>query len=77
MNLVLCLVFVTAVISTRCSFYITSRNTYTSVLVITVALLFDYLWLTCNMLLLFGDVELNLGPYQNTAKKTFCLPLEL
>ena len=38
-------------------------------LVITVDLLFDYLWFTCNLLLLCGDVELNLGSNQNTAKK--------
>ena len=38
-------------------------------LIITVALLFDYLWFTCNLLLLYGDIELNPGPNQNTAKK--------
>ena len=38
-------------------------------LVISVALLFDYLWFMCNLLLLCGDVELNSGPNQNTAKK--------
>ena len=66
MNLVLFLVFTIAVLSPRCSFYITSRNTYTSILVIAVALLFDY---PCNLLLLCGDVDLNPGPNQNTAKK--------
>ena len=69
MNLALFLVFAIAVLSPRCSFYITSRNTYTSILVITVALLSDYLWFTCKLLLLCGDVELNPGPNQNTAKK--------
>ena len=69
MNLVLFLVFAIAVLSLRCSFYITSRNTYTSILVITVALLFDYLWFTCNLLLLCGNIKLNLEPNQNTAKK--------
>ena len=38
-------------------------------LVITVALLFDYLCFKCNLLLPCGDVELNLGPKENTAKK--------
>ena len=69
MNLALFLVFAIAILSPRCSFHITSRNTYTSILVITVDLLFDYLWFTCNLLLLCGDVELNLGSNQNTAKK--------
>ena len=69
MNLVVFLFFAIAVLTPRCSFYMTSRNTYTSILVITVALLSDYLWLTCNLLLVCGDVELNLGPNQNTAKK--------
>ena len=68
-NLVLFLIFVIAVLSPRSSFYITSRNTYLSKLVITVALLFIYLLLTCNLLLLCGDVELKPGPNQNTAKK--------
>ena len=70
MNLVLFLVFAFAVLSPRCSFYITSRNTttYTSILLIIVALLSDYHWFTCNLLLLCGDVELNLGPDLNTAK---------
>ena len=68
-NLVLFLIFVTAVLSPRCSFYITSRNTYLSKLVITVASLFIYLLFTCNLLLLCGDVELKPGPNQNTAKK--------
>ena len=69
MNLVLFLVFAIAVLSPRCSFYITSRNTYTSVLVITVALISDYLWFTCNLLLLCCNVELSPGLNQNTAKK--------
>ena len=68
-NLVLFLIFVIAVLSPRSSFYITSRNTYLSKLVITVALLFIYLLFTCNLLLLCGDVELKPGPNQNTAKK--------
>ena len=38
-------------------------------MVITVALLSDYLWFTCNLLLLCGDVKLNPGPNQRTAKK--------
>ena len=69
MNLVLLLVFVIAVLSPRCSFYITSSNTYTSILVATVALLFNYLWFMGNLLLLCGNVELIPGPNQNTAKK--------
>ena len=67
MNVVLILVFV-IVLLPRCSFYITPRNTCTSVLVITVALIFDYLWLKCNLLLLCADVEFNPGPKQNIAK---------
>ena len=69
MNLVLFLVSVIAVLSPRCSFDIASRNTYTSILVIIVALLFHYLRFTCNLLLLCDDVELNPGPNQNTPKK--------
>ena len=69
MNLVLFLVFVIAVLSPRCSFYIASRSTYTSIVVIIIALLFDYLWFMYNLILLCGDVEINLGPNQNTAKK--------
>ena len=69
MNLVLFLVFAIAVLSPRSSFFITSRNTYTSILVITVPLLSDYLCFTCNLLLLSDDVELNPGPNQNTAKR--------
>ena len=69
MNLVLLLVFAIAVLLPRCSFYITSRSPCTSILVITVALLSDYLWFTCNLLLLCDDVELNPGFNQNTAKK--------
>ena len=68
MNLVLLLVFPTAVLAPRCSFYIISRNTYASILVITVPLLSDNLWFMCNLLLLCGDVELNPGPNQNIAK---------
>ena len=68
MNLVLFLVFV-IVLSPRCSFHITPSNTCTSMPVITVALIFDYLWFKCNLLLLCGDVKLNPGPKQNTAKK--------
>ena len=67
-NLALFLVFVISVLSPRCSFYMTSRNTYTSILV-AVALLFDYLWFTCNLLLLCGDVERNPGTNQSTTKK--------
>ena len=76
MNLVLFLAFAIAVLSPRCSFYVTWRNTYTSILVNTVALLSDYLWFTCNLLLLCGDFELNPGPNQNTVKGTFNLSLE-
>ena len=54
---------------TRCSFDINLRNTYTSILIITIALLFNYLWFKCNLLLLCGDVELNPRPNQNTAKE--------
>ena len=61
--------FVIAVLSPRRSFCITLRNTYTPILVITVTLLFNYLWFTCNLLLLCGDVELNSGPNQNSAKE--------
>ena len=72
MNLALFLVFV-IVLSPRRSFHITPVNTGTSVLVITVALIFDYLCFKCNLLLLCDDVELNPGPKQNTAKKfTVC-----
>ena len=42
-------------------------------LVIIVALIFDYLCFKCDLLLLCGDVELNPGPKQNTAKQfTIC-----
>ena len=42
-------------------------------LIITVALAFDYLCFKCNSYLLCGDVELNPGPKENTAKKfTIC-----
>ena len=72
MNLVLFLVFV-IVLSQRRSFHITPSNIRTSMLVITAALIFDYLCFNCNLLLLCGDVELNPGPKQNTAKKiTMC-----
>ena len=67
MNLVLLLVFVT-VLSSKRSFHITPRNTGTSVLVITIALIFDYLWFTCKLLSLCDDVELNPGSKQNTPK---------
>ena len=66
-KLVLFLVFV-IVFSPRRSFHITPINTGTSMLVITVALIFDYLCFKCNLLLLCGDVELNQVPKQNTAK---------
>ena len=49
--------------------YTASRSTYASILVVTIALLFDYLWFTCNLHLLCSNVELNPGPNQNTAKK--------
>ena len=39
-------------------------------LVITVPLLFGYSWFKRNLLLLCGDVKLNPGPKQNTAKKS-------
>ena len=68
-NLALFLVFVIAVLSPRRSFYITSWNTLTLILVITVGLPFEFLWFTCNLLLLCGDVELNPEPNQNTIKK--------
>ena len=45
-------------------------------LVITVALLFDYLSFKCNLHLLWGDVEFNPEPKQNTAKNKFYLSLE-
>ena len=75
MNLVLFLVFV-IVLSPRRSFHITPINAGTSMLVITVALIFDYLCFKCNLLLLCSDVELNPGPKQNTAKKIDSLPLK-
>ena len=68
MNLVLFLVFV-IILSPRCSFHITPKNICTSMLAITVALIFDYLWFKCNLLLLCGDVEFNPGTKQNTAPK--------
>ena len=63
------LIFAIAVLSRRWSFYITSRNICTSTLVITVALIFDYQWLKCNLLLLCSNVELNPGPKQNTTQE--------
>ena len=60
MNLVLSLVFV-IVLSPRRNFHITPINTVTSMLVITIALIFDYLCFNCNLLLQCGDVELNPG----------------
>ena len=70
MNLLLFLVFV-IVLSPRISLHII--NTGTSMLVINVALIFDYLCFKYNLLLLCGDVEINPGPKQNTAKKiTIC-----
>ena len=38
-------------------------------LVITVALIFNYLCFKCNLLLQCGDIELNPGPKQDTVKK--------
>ena len=38
-------------------------------LVTNVALLLDYLWFKYSLLLLFGDVDLNPEPKQNTARK--------
>ena len=70
MSLLLLLLYAIVVVSPRCSFHTTSRNTYTSMLVITVALLLDYLWFTCNLLLLRGDVKPNSEPDQNTAKNS-------
>ena len=66
-NLVLFLAFV-IVLTPRRSFHITPINTSTSMLVITVALILDYLCFKYNLLLLCGDVKLNPGPKQNTAK---------
>ena len=72
MNLTLFLVFVT-VLSPMRSLHITPINTGTSMPVTTVALIFDCLCFKYNLLLLCGDVELNPGPKQNTAKKfTIC-----
>ena len=68
-NLVLFLVFV-IVLSPRRSFHVTPRNTCSaSMLVITIALIFDYLWSKCNILLLWDDIEPNPGIKQNTSKK--------
>ena len=67
-NLVLFIVFV-IVLSPRRSFHITLSKTCTSMLVITIVLIFDYLWFKCNLLLLCADVELNPGPKQNAATK--------
>ena len=60
--IVMLFVFVTVVRSPRCSFYMTSRNTSTSMSVITVALLFNNLRFKYNLLLLCGNVELNPVP---------------
>ena len=68
MNVVLFLVFVN-VLSPRRSFHVTPINTGTSILIITVVLIFDNLCFKCNLFLLCGDVELNPWPKQNTAKK--------
>ena len=65
MNLVLFLVFV-IVLSPRRSFHISPINTGTSMLVITVVLIFDYLCSKYN--LLCDNIELNPGLKQNTAK---------
>ena len=69
MNLVFFLVFVIVVLSPWCSFYVTPRNTCTSVLAIIVFLLLDYLWFKYNLLLLFRDVKLNPGPKKKHCKK--------
>ena len=68
MKLILFLVFAIVVLLPRCSFYITSGNPCTSMLVI-VALHSDYLSFKCNLLMLCGDIELNSGPKNNTAEK--------
>ena len=71
MNLAL-LVF-EIVLSPRPSFLMTPINTGTSILVIAVALIFDYLCFKYNLLLLCGNAELKPGPKQNTVKKfTIC-----
>ena len=67
MNLVLFLVFV-IVLSPRRSFHVSLINTSISMLVITVAIIFDYLCFKLNLLLLCGDVELNPEPKENTEK---------
>ena len=67
MNLILSLVLV-IVLSPRRRFHTTPIKTSTSMLVITATLIFDYLCFKCNLFLLCGDVELNAGPKQNTAK---------
>ena len=85
MNLVLLLAFVIVVLSTRCSFYITSRNSCTSVLVITVALLFDYVEFICNLQLCAVYMEFTVAMWwcwtqsrtqSQYCKKNFYLPLE-
>ena len=68
MNLALFLVFLIVVLSPRCSFYITSRNTCTSMLVITGALLFNYLWFTCNSFCYVVMLNLNSIAAHNFAK---------
>ena len=71
MNLVLFLVSV-IVLSPRRSIHITPSSTCSaSMLVIAVALIFDYLRFKCNLILLCGDIDLNTGPKQNTANKIF------
>ena len=45
-------------------------------LVITVALLFEYLWFKCSLFLLCGDVERTPGLKPNAANKKFYLQLE-
>ena len=67
MNVVLFLVFVN-VLSPRRSFHVTPINTGTSILIITVVLIFDYLCSKYNLLLPCDNIELNPGLKQNTAK---------
>ena len=74
MNLVLFLVFVILVLSPRCRFYVTSRNTSTSMLVITFALLFDYLWFKCNYCC-YGVMWNSPQDPNRILQKKFCLSL--
>ena len=67
MNLVLFLVSAIEVLLPRCGFYITSRSTYTSILVITVALLLDYLCFKCNLLLLCLQYKIILSQQYSSA----------